>query len=59
MYQKTPSEILKINDEYVAYCLDEAITEFIVRLQNDEKPKFKVNENRHKNDNPGLNMLLK
>nr|WP_278001955.1 hypothetical protein [Clostridium botulinum] len=57
MYHKTPSEILKINDEYIAYCLDEAMTEFVYRIKNGEKPKF-INENKNRKDNPGLKMLL-
>ncbi|WP_155394964.1 hypothetical protein [Clostridium sporogenes] len=57
MYNKTPSELLKIEDEYVAYCLDEVMTEFIYRIENGEKPRF-VNTNKDRKDNPGLKMLL-
>lgn len=57
MYHKTPSEILKINDEYIAYCLDEAMTEFIYRIENGEKPRFEI-KNKDRKDNPGLKMLL-
>lgn len=61
MYQKTPSELMKINDEYIGYCLNEAIAEFIMHIEKGEKPRFKIKEekvkNRSKGDNPGLNML--
>lgn len=57
MYHKTPSELLKIEDEYVAYCLDEVMTEFIYRIENGEKPRF-VNTSKDRKDNPGLKMLL-
>ncbi|MBY6914300.1 hypothetical protein [Clostridium botulinum] len=49
--------MLKINDEYIAYCLDEAMTEFIYRIENGEKPRFEI-KNKDKKDNPGLKMLL-
>lgn len=57
MYHKTPSEVLRIEGEYAAYCIDEAMTEFIYRIENGEKPKL-VNENKNRKDNPGLKMLL-
>lgn len=59
MYQKLPSEIMKISDEYVAYCFDEAIAEFIIRIEKGEKPKFKIEKDkRNKSYNPGLKLLL-
>lgn len=57
MYQKTPSEILRISDEYTAYCLDEAMAEFIARINNKEKPRFKT-ARKKKGDNPGLKLLI-
>ncbi|MCY6372467.1 hypothetical protein [Clostridium ganghwense] len=57
MYQKRPSEIIKIEDDYVAYCLDEAISEFIIRIENEETPRFI--DNNTKKDNPGLKLLMK
>ncbi|APQ72239.1 hypothetical protein RSJ9_2672 [Clostridium botulinum] len=57
MYHKTPSEILKIKDEYAAYCIDEVMTEFIYRIENGEKPRFEI-KNKDRKDNPGLKMLL-
>lgn len=47
---------MKIDDEYVAYCLDEAVAEFIYCIDNKEKPRFKSESN--KNDNPGLKLLI-
>ncbi|NFB59809.1 hypothetical protein [Clostridium botulinum] len=57
MYHKTPSEVLRIENEYAAYCIDEAITEFIYRIENGEKPRFE-SKNKDRKDNPGLKMLL-
>ncbi|MBU3195644.1 hypothetical protein [Clostridium algidicarnis] len=58
-YQKRPSELLSVTDEYVAYCLDEAITEFIMRTEKGEKPRFKTEKDkRNKSYNPGLKLLL-
>ena len=62
MYNKTPSDILKINDDYTAYCLDEAMVEFIVNIEKGEKPIFKVKKeilkNKTKGHNPGLKILI-
>lgn len=59
MYHKTPSELMKINDDYLAYCLDEAIAEFIINLEKGKKPRFRTERrSRDKGDNPGLKMLL-
>lgn len=60
MYQKTPSQIMRIKDDYIAYCLDEAIAEFIILIEKGKKPRFKRKEtkNNSKGYNPGLNMLV-
>lgn len=39
-YQKRPSEILNIKDEYTAYCLDEACAYIMNRLDNKEEMYF-------------------
>ena len=39
-YSCLPSEILGIEDSYVAFCFNEACCEIILRLQNEEKPYF-------------------
>ncbi|MBB6716273.1 hypothetical protein H7E68_16330 [Clostridium gasigenes] len=61
MYKKTPSEMLKISDNYIAYCLDEAIAEFIILIEKGKEPRFKRSKEETKNNpgyNPGLNMLV-
>lgn len=59
MYNKTPSQLMKIGDDYVAYCLDEAIAEFIYMIKQEEKPRFEIEHKiRNKNDNPGLKLLM-
>ena len=54
-YEIRPSELLKIDDEYTAYCFDQALAEFVLRLNNKEKPIF---NNEDKRNNPGLALLL-
>ncbi|WP_238884530.1 hypothetical protein [Clostridium sp. YIM B02551] len=56
-YQKRPSEILNIEDEYESYCFDEALEEFILNIEKGRKPRFK-SERKNKGDNPGLKLLL-
>lgn len=48
---------MKINDEYVAYCFDEAVAEFIYCIDNNEKPRYK-SESNNENGNPGLKLLM-
>ena len=40
LYHSRPSKILGIDDEYTAYCLDEACALIISKIDNDEEPKF-------------------
>ncbi|HAK42897.1 MAG TPA: hypothetical protein DCM59_09645 [Clostridium sp.] len=58
MYNQTPSSILRIEDDYTAYCLDEAIAEFISRIKNKEKPRFDSQNKNDKSYNPGLSKLM-
>ena len=39
-YGCMPSEILGIEDNYTAFCFNEACCEIISRLQNEEKPYY-------------------
>lgn len=56
MYNKQPSEIMHIENDYEAYCFDEAVTELRVRLETSKKqPRFK---DRDKSCNPGLDFLM-
>lgn len=40
-YNKLPSEIMAIKDEYTAFCFDEACEEIMYRLSKDEQPVFR------------------
>lgn len=40
IYHCRPSEILKIDDEYTAFCFDEACAVISVRIQEGEKPVY-------------------
>lgn len=40
MYNKLPSEVMHIKDEYVAFCFDEACFYIRVQLEKDETPQF-------------------
>jgi hypothetical protein len=44
MYNKSPSEILHIDDDYTSFCLDEACALIRNKIDNGEKPKFRLNE---------------
>lgn len=49
LYHSRPSKILGIDDEYVAYCLDEACALIISKIDSDEKPKFDKKEKKKEN----------
>lgn len=53
-YSTRPSKLLCIEDEYIAYCLDEACAYIISQLEEGIKPKFIEDEK----ENKGLQMLL-
>ena len=37
MYKATPSSLLAIDDPYAAWCIDQAITEYILRIRAGQK----------------------
>ena len=41
-YSCLPSEVLGITDDYTAFCFNEACCEIMLRIQNDEKPHYRV-----------------
>lgn len=41
-FNKAPSDILGIDDTYTAYCFDEACMFILGRLQDGEKPHYKI-----------------
>ena len=44
MYHKTPSELLRIEEDYTAFCLDEACIFIRLKMEdaeNPQKPNFK------------------
>lgn len=48
-YNERPSVILGVDEEYAAYCLDEACALIMGRLDNKEEPNFaKKDEDAHK-----------
>ena len=56
-YNKLPSEILHIDDEYTAFCLDEACAYINMQLEKGEnKPQWIDKKNEEKKD--GLQYLL-
>lgn len=46
MYNKMPSEILRIKDEYTSFCFDEACIFLVDAIKNDKKLKFKDDKNK-------------
>ena len=49
LYNSRPSKILGIDDEYTAYCLDEACALIISKIDDDEKQKIDKKEKTKKN----------
>ena len=50
-FNERPSSLLGIEDEYTAYCLDEACAYIISNLREGKKPKFKSKKQKGKKDN--------
>lgn len=44
LYNCLPSDIIGIEDNYTAFCFNEACAEIILRLQNEEKPIYREQE---------------
>ena len=55
IYNCLPSQILRIEDDYTAYCFDEACALIMSKIDNDEKPKFKKIKEKQKNQVKGKN----
>ena len=53
-YQVRPSEILRLFDEYTAYCFDEACAYFLSELSEKKQPHFEEDEK----SNPTLSKLV-
>jgi hypothetical protein len=58
-FNKLPSEILNIEDEYVGYCFNEACTYILFQLEDKKTPIFDDDIEHGRKENPGLQMLLK
>lgn len=54
IYNVRPSELVGISDDYWAYCFDEACANIIVRLKNEETPRFEEDAKK----NPLLEKML-
>lgn len=39
-----PSQVLRIEDEYTAYCFDEACSVILAHLMNDENPTYEIED---------------
>lgn len=42
LYNKTPSELLGVEDEYTAFCLNEACMYIQVKMDAGESPRFRT-----------------
>lgn len=51
IYNCQPSQILRIKDEYTAYCFDEACALIISRIDDGEEPKFNDEDKKEKQKN--------
>lgn len=41
LYNCLPSDIIGVEDNYTAFCFNEACAEIMLRLQNEEKPIYR------------------
>lgn len=57
LYNKLPSELLNICDEYTAYCLNEACAYILTEMKNGKEPKWFDKKKEDKIEN-GLQYLL-
>lgn len=48
LYNCLPSDIIGVEDNYTAFCFNEACAEIILRLQNEEKPIYREQEEEQK-----------
>ncbi|MCD3254339.1 hypothetical protein [Clostridium botulinum] len=53
-YKKMPSEIIQIEDEYTAYCFDEACSYMLTQLQKEEPPQFYFDDEVQTKNNTDL-----
>ena len=51
LYNCLPSDIIGIEDNYTAFCFNEACAEIILRLQNEEKPIYREQEEQEEYSN--------
>ena len=58
-FNRLPSEILRIDDEYTAFCFDEACLYIINQLENKKKPHFKDEKVDNDKDKYYLNAFLR
>ena len=58
-FNRLPSEILRIDDEYTAFCFDEACLYIINQLENKKKPHFKDEKVDNDKDKYYLNDFLR
>lgn len=57
LYNKRPSELLNIESEYVAYCLDEACAYILTEMRAGKEPEWFDKKKENKVEN-GLQYLL-
>lgn len=58
-FKKLPSEVLGIDDEYVAYCFNQACIHILNEIKDGKKPIFSEDKIYKKRENTGLQMLLR
>ncbi|MCD3223784.1 hypothetical protein G8V04_14360 [Clostridium botulinum C/D] len=56
-FKKLPSEIMRIEDEYTAYCFNEACSYILNQMQQEEPPKFKFDDEVSKGNNDFLEFV--
>lgn len=56
-YNRLPSEILRIDDEYTAFCFDEACDYIITQLEQEKKPVWRE-QRKTKKEKRNINLQI-
>lgn len=48
LYNCRPSEVMKLDDEYTAFCFDEACALIMIQLQKGETPNYTTGKKKQK-----------
>lgn len=58
-YQSRPSEILKIDDNYTAFCFDEACDLIAYNIADGKEPHYKTEKKEKSGNSAAISQMLK